>query len=165
MLFRSQRRAYVRYRMLEGGHAFASDSFGLARNLLRAGDELPKPNGERLKEFGDARRESFELQLFSEKPIHEDLEIVMLTEALTIFAELSGFNDPLVQKVLAGQSPANRAAALINGTKVRDVAFRKRLHAGGAAAVKAANDPLIELARLVDAEARELRKQIGRAHV
>ena len=125
----TQRRAYVRYRMLEGGHAFASDSFGLARNLLRAGDELPKPNGERLKEFGDARRESFELQLFSEKPIHEDLEIVMLTEALTIFAELSGFNDPLVQKVLAGQSPANRAAALINGTKVRDVAFRKRLHA------------------------------------
>ncbi|MFM7749724.1 MAG: S46 family peptidase, partial [Opitutaceae bacterium] len=142
-----------------GGHAFASDSFGLARNLLRAGDELPKPNGERLKEFGDARRESFELQLFSEKPIHPDLETVMLTEALTIFAELTGFNDPLVQQVLAGQSPANRAAALVNGTQVRDVAFRKRLHAGGAAAVKTANDPLIELARLVDAEARELRKQ------
>jgi len=155
----TQRRIYSRYRQLEGGHAFASDSFSLARSLLRAGDELAKPNGERLKEFGDARRESFELQLFSEKPIHTDLETVMLTEALTIFAELTGFNDPLVQKVLAGQSPANRAAALINGTQVRDVAFRKRLHTGGAAAVKSANDPLVELARLVDAEARELRKQ------
>ena len=155
----TQRRIYARYRQLEGGHAFASDSFGLARSLLRAGDELPKPNGERLREFGDARRESFELQLFSAKPIHTDLETVMLTEALTILAELTGFNDPLVQKVLAGQSPANRAAALINSTQVRDVAFRKRLHSGGATAVKAANDPLIELARLVDAEARELRKQ------
>jgi hypothetical protein len=61
--------------------------------------------------------------------------------------------------VLAGQSPRDRAAALINGTQVRDVAFRKKLYEGGAAAVAAAKDPLIELARLVDAEARSLRKQ------
>ena len=40
---------------------------------------------------------------------------------------------------------------LIKGTKVRDVAFRKKLYEGGAAAVSAANDPMIELARLVDA--------------
>jgi hypothetical protein len=38
------------------------------------------------------------------------------------------------------------------------VAFRKRLYEGGASAVSAANDPMIELARLVDADARALRK-------
>jgi hypothetical protein len=47
---------------------------------------------------------------------------------------------------------------LVQGTKVRDVAFRKRLYEGGAAAVAAASDPMIELARLVDAESRALRK-------
>jgi hypothetical protein len=135
-----------------------SDSFGLARELLRAGDERPKPNGERLKEFGDARRESLELELFSDKPIYPDLEIVKLSDALTLLAE-NGYDDPLVQKVLAGQSPRERAAALINGTKVRDVAFRKKLYEGGAAAVKAVNDPMIDLARLVDDQARTLRKQ------
>ena len=155
----AQAKIYRRYRLLEGGHAFMSDSFGFARSLLRAGDERPKPNGERLREFGDARKASFEQNLFSEKPVYADLEIVLLADALTFFAETAGFDDPVVQKVLAGQSPRDRAAALINGTKVRDVAFRKKLYEGGAAAVAAAKDPLIELARLVDAEARTLRKQ------
>jgi hypothetical protein len=63
-----------------------------------------------------------------------------------------------VQKILAGKAPRSRAADLINGTRVRDVAFRKKLYAGGAAAVTAAQDPLIELARAIDPEARALRK-------
>jgi hypothetical protein len=41
---------------------------------------------------------------------------------------------------------------------VREVDFRRKLYTDGAAAVSAANDPLVELARLVDAEARALRK-------
>jgi hypothetical protein len=154
-----QSRIYQRYRLLEGSHAFLSDSFGLARRLLRAGDERPKPNGERLREFGDARKESFELALFSDKPIYTDLETLLLADALTLFAEEIGFDDPLVQQVLSGQSPRDRAADLIARTRVRDVAFRKELYAGGAAAVRAAADPLIELARLVDAEARTLRQK------
>ena len=63
-----------------------------------------------------------------------------------------------MQKVLAGKSPHDRAVELIDGTHVREVAFRRRLYEGGAAAVSAANDPMIELARLVDPEARALRK-------
>jgi hypothetical protein len=47
---------------------------------------------------------------------------------------------------------------LINTTKVRDVAFRKQLYQEGAGAVAAAKDPMIEVARLIDAEARALRK-------
>jgi hypothetical protein len=156
---RAQAAIYKSYRMLEGGHAFMSDSFYTARSLLRAGDERPKPNGERLKEFGDARRESFELDLFSDKPIYANLEIVKLTDALTLLAENSGYSDPLVQKILAGKSPRERAAELINGTKVRDVALRKKLYEGGAKAVADAKDPMIELARLVDGQARALRKE------
>jgi len=155
----AQNKIYKPYRLLEGGHAFMSDSFGLARNLLRAGDERPKPNGERLKEFGEARKASFEQALFSEKPIYADLEIILLTDALTLFAENAGFNDALVQKVLAGKSPRERAAELINSTQVRDVAFRKKLYEGGAKAVADIKDPLIEIARLVDVPARALRKE------
>ncbi len=134
------------------------DSMGLAQTLLRAGDERPKPNGERLEEFSDANKESLELSLFSEKPIYTDLEILGLTDALTFMSGAIGADDPLMQKVLAGKSPANRATELILGTKVRDVAFRKKLYEGGAAAVSAANDPMIELARLVDPDSRALRK-------
>jgi hypothetical protein len=137
---------------------FYSDLFKYARRLLRAGDERPKPNGERFPEFRDSNKESLELDLFSTEPIHDDLEQLILTDSLTDLSTRFGINDSLVQKVLAGKSPGARAAELIKGTKVKDPAVRKQLYEGGAAAVKAANDPMIELARLVDAPARAARK-------
>ncbi|EEF59754.1 S46 family peptidase [Pedosphaera parvula] len=147
-----------RHALLEGGQAFNCDSFRIARTLLRAGEERPKPNGERLREFSESGKTSLEIALFSEKPIYTDLEILTLSDSLTFLATQFGANDPLVKKVLAGKSPRDRAVELITGTKVRDVAFRKHLYEGSAAAVTAAHDPMIELARLVDPDARALRK-------
>ena len=147
------------YNLLEGGGAFHSELFSIARTLLRAGEERPKPNGERLREFNEAGRESLELALFSDKPIYPDLEELLLTDSLTYLAEELGASSPTVQKILAGKSPNARAAELIGGTKVNDVGFRKKLNEGGQAAVDAAaNDPMIALAKSVDAEARSLRK-------
>jgi hypothetical protein len=146
------------FALLERGDGFDCDGFRTARTLLRAGEERPKPNGDRLREFSDANKASLELNLFSPRPIYTDLEILTLSDSLTFFATQLGGDDPLVQKVLAGKSPHERAVQLINGTKVRDVAFRKKLYDGGASAVDAANDPMIELARLIDPEARALRK-------
>ncbi len=144
--------------LLEGGQGFNCESFRIARTLLRAGDERSKPNGERLREFADSGRVSLELNLFSTKPIYTDLEILTLADSLTFLTTELGEADPLIQSVLASKSPRDRAAELINATRVRDVAFRRRLYEGGAAAVTAANDPMIELVRLVDADARALRK-------
>src|SRR5436190_4032756 len=137
---------------------FYSTLFKYARRLLRAGDERPKPNGERFAEFRDSNKESFELDLFSTEPVYDDMEHVMLTDSLTDLATRFGYTDPLVEKVLAGKSPSARAAELIKGTKVKDPAVRKQLYEGGAAAVTAAKDPMIELARLIDAPARAARK-------
>jgi len=148
----------IRYGLLESALGFNSETFRLARTLLRAGDERPKPNGDRLHEFSDAGKASLELGLFSEEPIFPDLEILTLSDSLTFLVSELGASDPLVQQVLAGQSPRQRAAELVNTTKVRDVAFRKQLYDGGAAAVSAARDPMIELARLIDPAARALRK-------
>ncbi|MBI5382832.1 MAG: S46 family peptidase [Opitutae bacterium] len=158
----------LRYRLLEGDRrnifsapqGLTSESFGIARTLLRAAEERAKPNGERLKEYADAKRESFELELFSDKPIYTDYEIISLADALAFLAEQLGYNDATVVKMLAGKSPRARAAELINGTQVRSVEFRRKLYAGGSDAVKTARDPMIELARLIDAEARGLRKTL-----
>lgn len=148
----------LRYNLLEAGHGFNSELFGIARTLLRAADEKPKPNAERLREFGDAGLSSLEFQFFSEKPIYDDLEQITLTDSLTFLAGKFGYSDPLVQKIFDGKSPQERASELIRGTKVKDVAVRKRLYTAGKAAVEAAGDPMIELARLIDAEARAVRK-------
>jgi hypothetical protein len=71
-----------------------------------------------------------------------------------------GYQHPLVQRVLDGKPPVQRASELVLGTKVKEVEFRKQLYSGGKAAVEAARDPMIEFARLVDAEARAVRKVI-----
>ena len=148
----------IRYGLFESALGFNSETFRLARTLLRAGEERPKPNGDRLHEFSDAGKASLELGLFSEEPIYPDLEILTLSDSLTFLLSELGPNDAIAQKALAGKSPRERAAQLINATKVRDVAFRKQLYEGGAAAVSAAHDPMIELARIVDAPARAFRK-------
>jgi len=151
--FRGQATAF--YRAPRG---FYSTLFKYARRLLRAGEERPKPNGERFPEFRDSNRESLELDLFSTEPVHEDVEHATLTDSLTDLATRFGYNDPLVQKVLAGKSPGARALEVVTTTKIKDPAVRKELYSGGSAAVTAAKDPMIELARIIDAPAREARK-------
>ncbi|MCX6996634.1 MAG: S46 family peptidase [Kiritimatiellaeota bacterium] len=146
------------YGLLEGQHGFGSTLFGIARQLLRAPEERAKPNGDRLREFRDSNRESLELQLFSTEPIYDDFEQLKLADGLGWLIGQLGYAHPLVQQVLAGRAPRERAAELVTGTKVKDVAVRKRLYAGSPADGAAARDPLIELARLVDAEARRVRK-------
>ena len=147
------------YTALEGAAGFNSASFGIARTLLRAGEEIPKPAGERLREFADARLPSLKFQLFSDEPIFEDLEIIKMADGLSFLAATLGPDHELVQKALAGKSPRDRAYELISGTKVRDPEFRKKLFDGGKAAIDEAKDPMIELARLVDPASRVLRKR------
>ncbi len=148
-------RATASYRAPRG---FYSTLFKYARRILRAGEERPKPNGERFPEFRDSNRESFELDLFSTEPVEQDVEQLTLTDSLTDLATRFGYGDPLVQKILAGKSPAARALELVTATKLKDPAVRRQLYLGGAAAVTAAHDPMIELARIVDAPARAARK-------
>jgi hypothetical protein len=138
--------------------AFYGNLFGIGRHLLRAAEERPKPNGERLTEYRDSNLESLQLQLFSEEPIYDDFERLELADSLTYMAEELGYDDPRVQQVLAGKSPHARAAELVQGTILKDVAERRRLWEGGRAAIESANDPMIALAKLIDPEARRLRK-------
>jgi hypothetical protein len=149
-----------RYNMLEGGHGFNSTLFGFGRTLLRAGDELPKPNGERLREFRDSNLPSLKDALFSNEPVYDDLEIVKLANSLTFLANQLGADSDVVKQVLAGNPPQERAAELVKGTKLMEVDVRKKLFEGGKAAVDSAQDPMIELARIIDPAARAVRKII-----
>ncbi len=145
--------------LLENAAGFNSASFGIARTLARAADELPKAPADRLREFGDAKLPSLKFQLFSDEPIYEDLEAVKLADGLTFLATSLGPDQEIVKKVLAGKSPRERAYELVSKTKVRDVEFRKKLFEGGKAAVDSAADPMIELARLIDPSARAARRR------
>ena len=138
--------------------AFYSTLFKYARLLVRAGDEREKPNGQRFEEFRDSARESLELELFSTAPIYDDVELMTLTDSLTDLANAFGAEHPLVKMVLGDKSPIERASELIKGTNLKDVAFRKKLYAGGKSALASAHDPMIDIARAIDSTARQAKK-------
>src|SRR5262249_23938827 len=131
--------------------------FIIARNLLRMAEEDGKPNADRLREYRQSNRASLEQMLYSEAPIYDDLETVMLADSLTALVTYEGADSELVVKVLAGKSPQGRAGELIRRTKLKDVAVRRELAKGGIAAIRASDDPMIKLALLVAEPARKVR--------
>jgi hypothetical protein len=149
---------FVDHYLFERGIGFGSELFQIARNLVRVAEENTKPNPERLPEYSEARLESLKQQLFSEAPIYEDLEMVKLADSLGLLMEMAGGDNEMVRKVLAGKSPHARAGELIRRTRLRDVAVRKKLFEGGLPAIEGSDDPMIQLARLVDPLARGIRK-------
>ncbi len=138
---------------------FQSRLYDLAETLVLLAAEDQKPNPERLREYGDAGRESLLQDLLSEAPIYEDLERAKLADELSRFVEQRGADDLLVAQVLAGQGPRQRAGDLIAATQLADVAQRQALVDGGRTAVLASKDPLIGLALLLEPEYRRLRKR------
>jgi hypothetical protein len=130
-----------------------------ARTLVRAAEERPKPNPDRLREFRDSALPSLEQQLFSTEPIYKNLEIVLLTDALKAMQESLGNDNSDVHKVLQGKSPADAAKQLIMNTKLDDVATRKQLYEGGQQAIDASTDPLITIMRAIEPNARMARKE------
>ncbi|HZI93878.1 MAG TPA: S46 family peptidase, partial [Patescibacteria group bacterium] len=70
-----------------------------------------------------------------------------------------GPDDAVVKKVLGKDSPRDLAASLVAGSRLKDIAYRKQLLEGGKAAVDASDDAMIRLARLIEPDAREIRRK------
>lgn len=131
-------------------YSLRSRLYDIAETLVLLAAEDAKPDTERLREFRDSARSSLEQNLFSPAPIYTDLEQAKLTDEISRLIEYRGGDDPLVQQVLDGRSPEERAAELIQNSSLADPAARRKLAAGKAAAIAASDDPLIQLARIME---------------
>ena len=133
-----------------------SQLYGIAEKLTLMAGEDRKASGDRYREFRDSNRESLQQELFSEAPIYEDLERMQLADELARLIDDRGGNDPLVVAALAGKSPKQRAAEIIAGTKLMQVAERKKLAEGGSGAIAESKDPMILLAKAMEPEYRRM---------
>jgi hypothetical protein len=145
------------YKVLERPAALGSTLFTMARQILRLTEERAKPNGERMPEFRDSALPSLELSLYSTAPISDDLEIAMLAQYLEEIKALGDKEAP-VKAVLGGKTPQQAAEAFVKGSKLKDVAERKRLAADRNAA-RQSGDTMMQLAILLDEPARKLLKK------
>jgi hypothetical protein len=154
-----QGQLFMPYYFIETLGGFAGAEPHWARLLVRVTAEKPKPNNQRLREYGQARLPSLEQQLFSTAPVYKALDTVELATSLRLMREKLGPDNAVVKQVLGGRSPEAVAKEAIENTNLNDVVYRKHLYEGGWPAVEQSQDPLIVLMRTIDLEARAIRKQ------
>jgi len=82
-----------------------------------------------------------------------------LENGLIRLGRVLGGDHPAVILAFGGKDASTRAAELMAGTKLRDVAFRKKVYEGGTGAISACDDKMIRFAREMDTLSRRLRKK------
>jgi Peptidase S46 len=152
-----QRNISVRNALLERYPRWMSVLLGHAITLNRYAAEIGKPDGQRLEEYADANFPALRQDIVSPAPAHPELEKTMLTWWLTKLREYLGTSDPDARALLGKRSPEEIADSLVTDTKLGDAKLRAGLLEGGAGAINAYHDPLIDFARALDAPARAVR--------
>ena len=147
----------ARFQFLENRAGYRSDLFGYARDLVRGAEERGKPNSERLPEFADARLPLLEKELLDAKPIDPEIEQQLMEFWLSKAREYLTADAPEV-RTLIGKESVEALSARLAASKLADPAVRRQLWQGGAAAIRASDDPLIRFVLATDADARAVRK-------
>jgi len=122
------------YQILEGNPAPGSRLFAMARRIVR---------GEPVEDSGD--------------PINNALETMMLTPYLNELVNL-GEKETMPKALLGGATAQDAAKKLVESTRLKDPAERRRMAASRDAALKS-NDGLVALAAAIDGLAVRVRKQ------
>jgi hypothetical protein len=156
--YREYREFYRALFLLERLPARGSELYPIARMALRYGVEKAKPNEKRLREYVDPALPSLEQALYSEAPIYDSMEMAAIENYLRYLHKEFGEGNALVKEILAGRTPDQAARAIVETSKLKDVAERKRL-AGDAKLAAASEDGMLRLARILDGEARRLRQR------
>ena len=113
-------------------------------------EQAALPDSARLAAFRGNLAANTRAALLREQPIDTALEIRGLAAHLRAAQAELPADDPFLRAALGGRTPEQAAAALVNGSRVGELAFRKSLLDGGESAIAASTDPLIVLARIID---------------
>jgi V8-like Glu-specific endopeptidase len=154
----TERRLFLPYTYIENGAGFQGRLVAYARTLVRGAAERDKPNNQRYREFTDTALPRVQQNISAAVPIYPDLETLRLGNGLERMREWLGPDHAVVRKLMSKESPAALARRLVAETKLADPAVRLELWKGGSAAIAASTDPMIQLARSIDPDARAVRK-------
>ena len=150
---------YEDYLFIEANAAFQGSLYGYAKTIVRGTAERELPNDERIRSYTDASLPQVQQRLFANRPINKEYEQLVLTFSLEKMREWLGPDSEYVHSVLGNDSPESFATRIITDSKLDAPAYRRELWEGGVAAVKASDDPIVQLALSIDAGARALRKR------
>lgn len=149
---------YKPFYLLEARAGYGSALYRFARTLVRSAEEKAKPNGDRLREYADARLPLVQKALLDDVPVPMDAERLKLEFWLTKLREELTADAPETALYLGKDSPQSLADALTH-SRLGDAALRRKLWDGGLAAIQASEDPMIRFVLRTDSAARAIRKK------
>ena len=149
---------FVRNMMLTG-RTFRGGLLGDAVTLVRAAEERPKPNRDRLPEYTDQALVNIQQELMAPAPVYKDLEELEIALEFTQIRRNLGTDDPFVKKMLGKDSPEQLAHKLVSGTRLEDPKVREELYKGGQSAIESSTDPMIRFAATINGDLLAVRKE------
>ncbi len=157
----ARRKAIDVRRRYHTSNAYGSRLWSLTLAATRYPAELAKPDTARLAPYQEANKANVERALFGGQPLDLAQEQALLTAFLAAMERELPATDPVLRLALGGRTPAAAAAALVEGTAMGTGDGRKALADGGVAAVAAAQDPMVRLARVLDPLERALTAEVA----
>ena len=146
---------YLPYRQLEQAAGGGSTLYAMARAIVRSAleRETPTPGAP------PVNLAPLERALSTTTPIEPSLEELWLSFWLSKTREYLTVDHPAVRQLLGRESPEALAERLVEGTTLLDPEARLALLRGGAEAVRASQDPLIQFVLANNETAREAGRQ------
>ena len=118
-----------------------------ANNLVALAYEGRKPDGERLRDYREARVVGLRRRIAGDAPVYKDLESARLASQLRQADRILGPGNAFVAAFTHGESIDAAAHRVIAESHLDSAAERRKLLEGGAAAIDASTDPLIAAVR------------------
>ena len=122
-----------------------------AGGIVRLAEQAALPDADRLTQYRGPGLDRLRTQLLREAPFDLEADRLTLTAQLAAAGKELPAGDPYLAAMVAGRTPEAAARALVDATRVGDLATRRALVEGGAAAVAASPDPMIVAARNIAA--------------
>jgi hypothetical protein len=136
-----------------------------AGTLIRFIRETERPEAERAPAFRGERADQIRAHLMGDMAPDPALALPLLAARIDLARRYLPVPDPVFAPALReGEAPGEAAARLAHESRILDPAFRADLLEGGTAALQASTDPVIALARRMDAQHRDVLRrwqQIG----
>jgi hypothetical protein len=137
----------------------------MAGTLVRYIRETARPEAERPPAFRGERLDQLRQMLAEPTDPDPTLALPLLAARLDLAGRWLPEGDPVYGDILRpGEAPAAAAERVAGATRILDPAFRQSVMAGGPAAIEASTDPVVMLARRMDARHRDVMarwQQIG----
>ncbi|HET9441643.1 MAG TPA: S46 family peptidase [Longimicrobiales bacterium] len=139
-----------------------STLLNLAAFTVRLPVQMARADSLRLPQYRGAAGENLRNQLLGNIPVDPVMEQAVLSAWLAAARQDLDPKDPVLVALLAGRTPEQAAADLIKATQIGDASFRRTLVEGGATAVAASKDPLVELVRKLDPVTLPVSQRVAR---